>query len=768
MNDKQAGGEITSENVTEVIVTNSESETDLSHSLVQILPSSDGAWYTFSNSFNLKSALLGSGLYQGEIIPSQELYDPVTKKYQLKFDNIIEDGVYAVISRDAVGNVSTFDVSSFDFATKTLPDGLFIVDRELDPTSFVYDLVNATEIPGENFKEYNLSLAQTETLELAVTGTQLGRQIAEDVVKITLQIWENETDLGSTVTPAKINSTFTRDLTATENHWVLDSGANVRVSDSSSKLKPIFEIALSEAMPNVSGNIGLRLILEDVAGNTAEVDSPTGQILLDVTADEIVVGALNNGKITSLIADEDYQGVSVPDSKSVDITITGIDDDIDIRTTYFLNTEQIEANLKKSADGSDFTGKFTDLTMDTALFKSGSGQLLPKFTLGESTGAVYLDLENAFLQSLKLKSDGVSVPPVLGDVADWKYIATADGKAEYILASEYNKFVTIDGYSTSIYTSNMVVNTHVEGQYLTSLSEVTQDITAMLPAENSPDQPLYIFNQVKDLAGNIAFSSDVLPKSDLEAAVSQSILIDVTPPSAPTVFIERVNGGIDFWEASENIRFTISETGAGDVLLEDTVKFNGNSVSYDEQSGYFSFDIPSDLVSGKYNITQELQDNTGNLKTFSQEVNLTRAASADFAVVPKMSLSEGNYFAEFDVYLNTQLAKFDTARSIDLAFIPPKLDFDYISTTVNEDLSLHAVNEVNPELIWFTGVNFDGFKSSKDPLFSIKSDLKASNFDSAAITDTLEFKLILVDEIAVSDFTYSVDFDDILITETLT
>ena len=98
-----------------------------------------------------------------------------------------------------------------------------------------------------------------------------------------------------------------------------------------------------------------RIIVEDLAGNEVSLDSQPGQILLDVTADVEDADAVNGGFVTSLVDAEDFHGVSLPDATSIDVSIIGLDSDVEVRP-LFLTTAQIEANLKYTADGLDYTG----------------------------------------------------------------------------------------------------------------------------------------------------------------------------------------------------------------------------------------------------------------------------------------------------------------------------------------------------------------------------------------------------------------------------
>lgn len=531
LNDANLGGEVTSEDITKITVSNTDGELELSHSVIRVFAPDDGSWYEFSNSFDLKSLLLGSGSYQGEILPSLETYDDINDQYELTFDEALLSGVYAVISRDDVGNVSQFNTMSFDFESVTLPDGMFVVDQSLDESSFTYKITNATQVPGENYQTYEVSGLQAQSVEIVIEGTGIAAEIPDDVVKITIQVWDAEQSRTISPSTPNIDASFTRSLTAQTDHWLLYSGSNVEISTNSSKLIPAFDLKLADAMPGVSGNIATRIILEDLAGNQINIDSQPNQILLDVTADAGSLNEINNGFVTSVVDPEDYKGVSLPDANSIEINILGIDSDVISRSSFFLTTEQIEDNLKYTADGSSYDGILEDLEIEEVLFISDAGQQLPQFSLGSNSGVVYLDINDAFVNSLVLKSDGTSKPSSLGTTENWKYINTQDGKAEYIAASDYNKFVRNPDYDPTIYVSNFVVNTHVRDQDLTSLDNLTQDISAMMPAENSPDQPLFILNKVVDRAGNVSFRDAILQHGFLDLETSSNLRIDVTKPT---------------------------------------------------------------------------------------------------------------------------------------------------------------------------------------------------------------------------------------------
>ena len=72
---------VTKDDITSIIVSDVNSETNLSYSLVRLHQPSDGNWYDFSSSFSLNSLLLGSGLFKNEISAVAQSYNETTKKF---------------------------------------------------------------------------------------------------------------------------------------------------------------------------------------------------------------------------------------------------------------------------------------------------------------------------------------------------------------------------------------------------------------------------------------------------------------------------------------------------------------------------------------------------------------------------------------------------------------------------------------------------------------------------------------------------------------
>jgi len=171
-------------------------------------------------------------------------------------------------------------------------------------------------------------------------------------------------------------------------------------------------------------------------------------------------------------------------------------------------------------------------------------------------------------------------------------------------------------------------------------------------------------------------------------------------------------------------------------------------------------------------LTANFIDSSGNEKVYSTSVELTRTATAEFAVIPTVSSGGGEHFAVFDIYLNTELSKFASASAIDLIIKPPTTQFDYISASRGpglEDMQF-VINDANPKSIYFSAIALDTFNAGAgvkdEPLVSLTMKYKSASYDKAAVNDTLDLNLILVDEQRTDDFSYTLDFTDLIVTST--
>ena len=158
---------------------------------------------------------------------------------------------------------------------------------------------------------------------------------------------------------------------------------------------------MQSGLSGVSGYVGIRISVEDIAGNIVYVDTPADQIELDLVADETVATAPNEGKVTSVISEDIFSGISRTEAQALSVDIIGLDGDADARSSFVLSLDQFTGNLKLKAD--DSVASLTEaelraLTIDDAYVTVG-GAKMPSF--GSAT--YYLDVGSAFSRALPIR-----------------------------------------------------------------------------------------------------------------------------------------------------------------------------------------------------------------------------------------------------------------------------------------------------------------------------------------------------------------------------
>ena len=137
-----------------------------------------------------------------------------------------------------------------------------------------------------------------------------------------------------------------------------------------------------------------------------------------------------------------------------------------------------------------------------------------------------MDFNSAFLDSLTSISSG-EAPSTLGSPIDWKIIGVSAEGANYIRHSDWNDYALGINTNPEVYVSSFVMNAHISGDPQTRLASFSQDVTPILKTAGSPDEPIFIINQVFDLAGNTGFRGGILQEGDLTADVVSTLRVDV-------------------------------------------------------------------------------------------------------------------------------------------------------------------------------------------------------------------------------------------------
>ena len=170
-------------------------------------------------------------------------------------------------------------------------------------------------------------------------------------------------------------------------------------------------------------------------------------------------------------------------------------------TTPTPPTENPVGKAEFNADGSELSVLIYDTTVTDAagveakLYIDGSAVTGGSFTAGTSGGPSTYVLSGT-------AGDYTSSTVVGWETNGVSGFASAL-MAEYISHSDWNDYalgITAKA-DLDVYLSSFVVNTHIQGDPLTKLNTFTQDISPILKAAGSPDEPIFIINQVFDLAG---------------------------------------------------------------------------------------------------------------------------------------------------------------------------------------------------------------------------------------------------------------------------
>ena len=121
-----------------------------------------------------------------------------------------------------------------------------------------------------------------------------------------------------------------------------------------------------------------------------------------MVADETVATEPNEGKVTSLVTEDDLSGISRFEAQALGVELIGLDVDANARASFILSLDQFTGSLKLTADDSEASltdAELQGLTMDD-VYATVGGVKMPSF--GSAT--YYLDVESAFLSSLAHKN----------------------------------------------------------------------------------------------------------------------------------------------------------------------------------------------------------------------------------------------------------------------------------------------------------------------------------------------------------------------------
>lgn len=521
---------------------------ELTHVIVPILPAEDGAWYNLPPNFNFDDIKSGADFVGS--VSHESTHDDATGSYKLDISSGALDGaVYAIFARDLAGNVSTVDLSSFDYTSNTLPEGVFVVDKTLNQDDLGYEF--AEELPSiadPSGPKYKIGLDYASAVGITIKPDGRDAELPADIVEMTVEVWSDASELGSTTVDPAMVGAFSRDIAGSEgSQWTANdpsyAGITLSETGTGSSLAPHLTFDFASGLGGVTGYVGIRISVEDAAGNVAFIDTIGDEILIDDTADAVIEDdtLVNDDIVTSLVSDAVATGITRSEAASIDVTLSGLDDDLDARVSYVLSGDQLLSALYDTGTGelvvatpADATQELVEtLSLDLGFLeiqRAGVTVKVPSI----SDGAYYLDIEKAFVDSLISLDVEEAAPVSPGEARDWKFIGLVEDQggsvAEYVHKSDWSKYLEGDA-SVKTFGSQYLVRTHNEGELTTHIDSFTQDITPLLSPDGSDDAPIFILNQVFDVAGNMSFASDILSSASTDGPLLGELRVDVKKPS---------------------------------------------------------------------------------------------------------------------------------------------------------------------------------------------------------------------------------------------
>ena len=261
--------------------------------------------------------------------------------------------------------------------------------------------------------------------------------------------------------------------------------------------------------------------------------------------------------------------------------------------------------------------------------------------------------------------------------------------------------------------------------------------------------------------------------------------IDTVVAEKPTITIESINGGLNYWETLEGLRVSFDVVSSTDRIFEDQVVVSTTQVSpnnlvvegarvNDTTKFYISRDL---LTDGENKISLRLEDEYFNDETYEYtfETALAPAPGVSFAVVNNLITTADGYELEYDIYITDEvIAEYiedpTGGLNIDMMIKMPSGMGEVNETSVSFSDEFGPENtafnlEVREDGIFVGAFSTDSIPATERPLVSFTVDLPDgwTEFDGTAIDENLvELSLIMLNGISVPDVTLYLDSTDLI------
>lgn len=674
-----------------------------------------------------------TGRFQGEVTPGSVSVDG--SQYTLNFTSQLVDGVYAVVARDAVRNVSEVSLSSFDLASITLPRGIFVVDNQFASAPAEYEILSTDPSATDTYSVFKHS--SDEAKQVVFNLNLAGADLPLDLAELRIDAWSGN-GAPDTEAEANISAVFTRSVPGS-GEWSQQSGTGVVLSGSNA-LQPTIALDTETLTAISDTRLAVKFTLVDTAGNISFSETLADEIQFDRDADAPDAVSPNGGYVTTLAGASEIVGISPADAAAgLSFTITGIDTDVVERKTHFVTSTEFVANLQNlgakdptslqpdptpldvsgvkylSFDGGTVhldlasaikvtdtfdtlsTGSISqivDVVLDDILPAAGSpdealfiiheltdaagnvsfrGDILPAANTSDATlEALRLDVKDPeVLEGISLGENALNDTGVLGD------LVTANTRPEF----SFNTDEAIQSARLILVGSDPKVGVDL---VINELSPNSYSAT-IVDGVSLSDGAWAL--EVTDLVGNTKQvpTGNYGENVDLVTATDGIFVVDTSPPGDAEISVVGLSASDLFLNADDtNSTVAISATGARDehlnaalaaeqIAVVKTIAINGTTLSVDTDTALLD---ATPLEEGDHQVSVTTEDVAGN-----QTVTTLNFRKDTVAPLPKSITLQANEDGAINLL---EMNEFGSALVVDIAGVLPEENVEAVTIKDSE------------------------------------------------------------------------------------
>jgi hypothetical protein len=262
--------------------------------------------------------------------------------------------------------------------------------------------------------------------------------------------------------------------------------------------------------------------------------------------------------------------------------------------------------------------------------------------------------------------------------------------------------------------------------------------------------------------------------------------IDTVVAERPTIKIEGINGGLNYWETLEGLRVSFDVISETDQIFEGEVVMSSSQLTSNElviegvrSESTTKFHAARELLAeGENKLTLRVEDEFFNDETYeySFEAILEPAAEVTFSIVNNLVEKSGKYELEYDIYLTEQAVSANIADpsaglGVDMFIKMPVGMGEIDPTTISFASEFDAQNsiynlDIEEDSIFVSAFTTDTISAADLPLLSFSVDLPDGwiEFDGQQVeANEVKLSLINLSAKAVSDVIFHLDSTDLIV-----